>query len=120
MHEISRYGFRSVDCKTFELLFMTLLDKHAPRKMRYIRANNSPFMNKSLSKAIMFRSKLRNKYTKFKTEEMHIAYKKQRNYCVSLLRKTKKDFYENLNPNLITDIKLSGNRSNLFSLRKHL
>ena len=70
--------------------------------MRYIRANNSPFMNKSLSKAIMFRSKLR---TKFKTEEMHISYKKQRNYCVSLLRKTKKDFYENLNPNLITDNK---------------
>ena len=105
MHEISRYGFRSVDCKTFKLLFMTLLDKHAPRKMRYIRANNSPFMNKSLSKAIMFRSKLRNKYTKFKTEEMHITYKKQRNYCISLLRKTKKDFYENLNPNLITDNK---------------
>ena len=105
MHEISRYGFRSIDCKTFKLLFMTLLDKHLPRKMRYIRANNSPFMNKSLSKAIMFRSKLRNKYTKFKTEEMHIVYKKHRNYCVSLLRKIKKDFYENLNPNLITDNK---------------
>ena len=53
----------------------------------------------------MIRSKLRNKYIKFKTEEMHIAYKKQRNYCVSLLRKTKRDFYENLNPSLITDNK---------------
>ena len=29
--------------------------------------------------------------------------KKQRNYCVFLLRKIKKSFYENLNPNLITD-----------------
>ena len=34
---------------------------------------------------------------------MHDVYKKQRNYCVSLLRKTKKDFYENLNPSLIID-----------------
>ena len=50
---------------------------------------HSPFMNKSLSKAITIRSKLRNKYIKFNTEEMHIAYKKQRNYCLSLLRKTK-------------------------------
>ena len=53
----------------------------------------------------MVRSRLRNKFLKLKTMESSIKYKKQRNFCVSLLRKTKNKFYENLNPNLITDNK---------------
>ena len=105
MHEISKYGFGNTNCKTFEAIFMATLNKHAPMKKKYIRANNSPFMNKSLSKAIIIRSKLRNRCIKLETTEMHDAYKKQRNYCVSLLRKTKKTFYENLNPCLIADNK---------------
>ena len=104
MCEMSKSGF-CINCKSFETLFITILNKHAPPKKKYIRANNSPFMNKPLSKAIMFRSKLRNKYLKLKTIKSRNAYKKQCNYCVSLLRKTKKEFYENLNPRLIADIK---------------
>ena len=54
----------------------------------------------------MIRSKLKNKYIKFKTEEMHIPYKKNKEIiALSLLRKIKRDFYENLNPSLITDNK---------------
>ena len=82
---------------------MMALNNHAPMKIKYIRANNSPYMNNELSKAIMVRSRLRNKYLKLKTIESRDAYKKQRNYCVSLLRKIKKNFYEHLNPNLISD-----------------
>ena len=73
----------------------------APIKRRYIRANNAPFINKSLSKAIMVRSRLRNKFLKLKTSELREAYNKQGNYCVTLLRKTKMNFYGNLNPNII-------------------
>ena len=51
----------------------------------------------------MVRSKLRNKFLKLKTIESREAYKRQRNYCVSLIRKTNKRFYENPSPNLITD-----------------
>ena len=105
MGEISKYGFRNIDCKQFEYILMTILNKYAPMKQKYIRANHSPFMNKQLAKSIMVRSKLRNKYLKCKTSEAHEAYKIQRNYCVSLLRKTKKDFYENLKPSLIEDSK---------------
>ena len=64
------------------------------------------FMNKPLQKAIMNRSRLLNKYRKEKTEETKLAYKKQRNFCVKLLRKTKKEFYNNLNVKCITDNKL--------------
>ena len=53
----------------------------------------------------MVRTRLRNKFLKSKTNESREAYKKQRNYCVSLLRETKRCFYENLNPEFISDNK---------------
>ena len=40
------------------------LDMFAPRKKRYIRGRNTPFMNKTLSNEIMKRSNLRNKHLK--------------------------------------------------------
>ena len=103
--EMSKNVFSKFDCINFDTLFTIILNKHAPLKKKYIRANNSPFINKPLCKAIMIRSKLRNKYLKLKTTESHEAYQKQRNYCASLLRKNKKGFYENLNPSLIADNK---------------
>ena len=66
---------------------MSVLNKHAPLKTKYIRANNSPFMNKMLATAIMVRSRLRNNFLKLKTEESREAYKKQRNYCYYTLPK---------------------------------
>ena len=38
----------------------------------------------------MSRIRLRNKFIDSKTDANRIAYKKQRNYCVSLIRKEKK------------------------------
>ena len=103
LQEIYQVGLYNIGCEQFESLFICNLNKHAPLKRRYVRANNSPFMNKELYKAIMVRSRLRNKSLKLKTIESKEAYKRQRNYCVSLIRKTKKSFYENLSLNLITD-----------------
>ena len=65
-----------------------------------------PFLNKDLSKAIMTRTKLRNIFLQNKGEENKIRYTKQRNFCVSLLRKTKKRYYENLNEKSAVDNKL--------------
>ena len=74
-----------------------ILEKKAPSKERYIRYNQAKFMDKILQKAIMNRSKLLNRYRKEKTEATRSAYKRQRNFCVKLSRKTKKEFYNNLN-----------------------
>ena len=38
-----------------------------------------------------------------RSDENKRKYSKQRNYCVSLLRKTKKNYYNNLNEKKITD-----------------
>ena len=53
-------------------------------------------MNKTLSKTIMLRTLLLNKFLKNKSNENEINYVKQRNHCVSLLRETKKEYYSNL------------------------
>ena len=54
----------------------------------------------------MNRSRLLNRYRKEKTEATRSAYKRQRSFCVKLLRKTKKEFYNNLNVKYITENKL--------------
>ena len=41
---------------------MTQLEQRAPMKKKILRANNSPFMNKQFSKAIMTRSRYKNGY----------------------------------------------------------
>ena len=60
-------------------------------------------MNKTLSKEIMKRSNLRNKYLKSRSEEDRQRFRKQRNLCVSLLRKTKRSYYSNLNEKNVID-----------------
>ena len=103
--EFSVLGFQNVSCKDLESMFLHVLNIHAPQKKKYIRANNAPFMTKDLRKAIMVRSRLRNKYLKTKTIESRNFYKKQRNCCVTLLREAKNNYYENLNIKVITDNK---------------
>ena len=62
-------------------------------------------MNKNLSKEIMTSSRLRNKFLKTKTDADRKAYNKQRNYCVSLFRRGKKSFFNNLDTKKIVDNK---------------
>ena len=64
-----------------------------------------PFINKTIKKAIMTRSRLRNIYLKNRSDNNKREYNKQRNYCVSLLRKTKTKYYGNLNEKDLTDNK---------------
>ena len=68
-----------------------------------MRGNNFPFMNRILSKGIMKRSRLRNKFLKSKSRADKKNYIKQRNYCVPLLRRTEKEYYWNVDPKKIAD-----------------
>ena len=62
-------------------------------------------MNKELSKEIMHRTRLRNNILRNRSDENKRKYSKQRNYCVSLLKKIKKKYCSNLNEKKITDNK---------------
>ena len=65
-----------------------------------------PFMNKTLSKALIHRTKFRNKYLRNKTDQNKRKYTKNQSYCVSLLRKSKREYYSNLDVMNITDNKM--------------
>ena len=62
--------------ETFEKEFLKVLNKHAPLKKKFIRANHVPYMTKNLCKAIMKRSQLENKYVSNSTVENRNKYKK--------------------------------------------
>ena len=90
-------------------------------KKKLLRGNNAPFMNKYLSKPIMHRSKLKNRYNKNPTEINNLSYKKQRNFCVNLLKKEKKKYYNNLDLKIFDDSKKFWDRTKpLFSAKQNV
>ena len=62
-------------------------------------------MTKELRAAIVQMSKLRQKFLKERTNDSKHLYNRQRNLCVSLLRKTKRDYFKQLNNKVISDNK---------------
>ena len=99
------YNNNNINYNLFESIFMLLLNKHAPIREKYVRANNAPFMNKILSKAVMNRSRLRNRFLRNPTTINKTNYNKHRNYCVNLFRREKKKYFDNLDLNMLTDNK---------------
>ena len=89
----------------FESNFKELLNKHAPIKTKNVRANNAPFMNKTLSKAIMTRSRLKRIFNSNPSEINKYIYKQQINFCVNLTRRVKKNYYTNIDINNVNDNK---------------
>ena len=76
----------------FTTAFKDVLNKYASLKKKQVRGNGGRFANKELRKAWYKRSKLRNIYTRNKTEDNLYNYKKQRNKCTSFIRKTKRKY----------------------------
>ena len=100
-----KYDFNNIVYDHFITIFLIVLDKHAPIKKKHLRANHTNFVTKQLRKAVMKRSKLRNDFLKDRNDASQSAYRKQRNLCVTLLRKAKKQHFSNLEPKLTIDNK---------------
>ena len=79
--DVQRCGSEK-NLKCFKETLLCKFNKDAPIKRKYVHANEAPFMTKELHKAIMKRSRLRNK---------------------KLLRSTKKSYFNNLDINKIND-----------------
>ena len=71
-------------------------------KENYIRRNQAPFTNKSV---IMDRTRPLNEFRKENSFLNELAYKRYRKFCPKLIKKTKRNFYNNLNVNKMTDNK---------------
>ena len=120
--ELLKSDINNIELDTFHNIFLSVLNEHAPLKQKHLRANHGSFVTKELRKAIMKRSRLRNVYLQYRTEISKIAYNKQRNICVSLLKKSKRSYFGNLDIQTMTDNKKFWKRiSPLFSnKRSHL
>ena len=62
--ELQSIQAEDLDYNNFRNCFEKVLDKHAPMKKKYARANVGPFMNRALRKATMLRSQLKSRYNK--------------------------------------------------------
>ena len=76
-NKLRNYG-AVTEYEIFQSIFMDTLNKHASMKEKHIRANNAPFMNKTLHKAIMTRSRYKNKFLKNPNTFNRVKYKKHR------------------------------------------
>ena len=84
--------------------FLKVVNQHAPLKVKILRGNHAPFVDKQLRKEIYKRIKLRNKYCKNPSQQNATLYKKQRNKCVSL-RRCIKDYFTKITKNGIVTSK---------------
>ena len=86
---------------------LKVLRKNAPVKKRYIRANEAPFMNKVREKEIIKWWQHKNVFLKKKKntwKSSSIWHRK--NYCASLLRKEKRNYFENIDTSKNPDNKI--------------
>ena len=90
---------------SFEDNFLGVWNKRAPLKQKMLRANHAPYVIKALRKAIMKGSYLEKLYFKKKTTESLKKYKKHRNFCSRLYKKERKNYFDTLDVNKITDNK---------------
>ena len=78
-------------------------NKLTPKLSNIVPKNNNIRLNELLS--ICMDTRFRNQFLKNRTDKNKSRYTKQRNYCVSLLRKTKTQYYNNLDEKNVTDHK---------------
>ena len=75
-------------CAFITTLFNQVLEDHAPTKMKTIKSRQCPYMNSEWRKAIHKKHQLLNRYRRQRTQENWANFRKQRNYCQKLKRRS--------------------------------
>ena len=95
LKDLSLNELQKGDFNKFKFLVNKLLEFHLTWKKNV----------RNVCKAIVVRTCLLNRFRKENLFLDELAYKRQRNFCVKPIKKTKRNFYNNLNVNKITDNK---------------
>ena len=77
-------------------VFVTTLDRHAPREIKILCGNQKPCVDRNLCKGILKRSELKSKANRTKQPKDISDYKKQKNLAVKLNKERKIEYFENL------------------------
>ena len=101
--ELLKYDLSNIEYDTFQEIIVSLLNIYAPLKEKYLRANHASFVTKELRKAVMQKTGLRNIYLKQCTEATKVAYNQQRDKCASILKKSKRSYFESLDVKFVMD-----------------
>ena len=80
-------------CQHFLNGFIETFNKHAAMKQKYRRANQGRFMKNHIHKAIMKRSRLRNKLLSDRAEMYRKEYKKQQTFCLNFMERARKGHF---------------------------
>ena len=62
--KLKLYSQTNLSCSTFQAVFLEVLNKIAPVKVKVLRFNNKDFLTKSLRKAIILRFRLKTDFNK--------------------------------------------------------
>ena len=73
----------------FENNFVSILDKHPPKKTKVLRGNQKPQLNMNFRDQIMIRSRLKNKANKSKYPIDILKFKRQRNLVTNMNKQDK-------------------------------
>ena len=111
--ELADLNVQLMTYASFQDTFLRVLDKHAPMKKRYIRANDSPFMNRTLRKAFMLRTRLKNRYNKNRTANNWDAFRRQLIFALNYPVRQREIFIINLIFQKLQTTKNFGRLSNL-------
>ena len=79
----------------FSSVFRDAVDRHAPLKQKMVHGNNTAFMTKQLNKAIMDRSRIKNRYLKWSSRENLLELEKAKCLWKSL-NKVKKHYFKSV------------------------
>ena len=93
------------DFSLFNSTVKHILNKQAPLKQKYPRANDAPFTSKNLRKAIIKRSRLKKGLNRNRKDENWLSYKTKRNLCVKILRQNNKSYYAKIDTKAVYDKK---------------
>ena len=101
-----KHDLGNMEYQHFLNIIIGILNKHAPMKQKYHRANQGRFMTKDLHEAIMKRSRLKNKFLRDRTDISREEFKKEKEiFALAFFKKAKKDHFANLDTKSVTDNK---------------
>ena len=103
--ELKKHLSSALDFEWLHLAFKTTLERFASLQQKAVPNNNQTFMTKTLPKAIMKGSKLKNNFKKERNTKNCSDYKEQQHYCSKLLKDSKTRLFNNLKVENVTENK---------------
>ena len=100
--ELMKHDLSNIDYEHFHEIALSILNAHAPLKKKQMKKQ---IMLVLRLKAVMKRAWVRTFTWEKGTGATKAAYNYQRNICFSLLRKSKRSYFHNLNVKLVRDNK---------------